>query len=108
MLSTITHIVPMTCKCLHCEMSSKLAVGELFGSSHHDVTILSKGLHVQVLTSCPSSMSSELPESRKQHHGFGLRVKCYALPWPRVFITFLRDYFVEEDLCTLVSVYRVA
>ncbi len=59
MLWTITHVVTMACKCLHFEMSSKSAVGAWCGSSHHDVTILCKGLHVQVHTSCPSSMKSE-------------------------------------------------
>ncbi len=51
---------------------------------------------------CPGGMSRELPEPRKQHHGCDLCV-WHALQWPGEFITFLRENFVEEDLCTLVS-----
>ncbi len=76
-------------------------------SSYCNITIPCKGLHVQVPTSGPSGMRSELSEPRQQHHGFGL-CEWHAFQWSGPFITFLRENFVEEDLCTLVSVYKVS
>ena len=61
---------------------------------------------MQMPTSCPNGMSSELLEPRK--NTMVVVGIWHALHWPGVFITFLLENFVEEDLCILVSVYTVA
>ena len=61
---------------------------------------------VQGPTSQPSGMISKLPEPRKQHHGCGLCMACIALA--KDIHHLFEGEFVEEDLCTLGSVYTIA